>query len=240
MRSFIAAWIVLGLALAGTAGAENIAFNWAGFGGALSTIADGTDAGFVSNSHWNNATVDSQSNGITGSLSNLVNSAGSATTLDVAWTNNGNNWVGSTTPTSGNQSLFRSYMRPVTGTMTITVSEVPYALYDVYVYVGLHVAPRAGTVGKDGATTPFRVKEASTWTSWQEIVNSGDTGNYIVYKNQTGTSFTLTIANGGISGVTSGGGINGFQVVQVPEPGTTALLIGGAAGLVLCGWRRRR
>jgi hypothetical protein len=48
-------------------------------------------------------------------------------------------------------------------------------------------------------------------TTFTEIINSGDTGNYIHYKNVTGSSFTARVYGKGFNH----GGIAGFQILEV-------------------------
>ncbi|MCK4784517.1 MAG: hypothetical protein KAV87_12250, partial [Desulfobacteraceae bacterium] len=96
-------------------------------------------------------------------------------------------------------------------TFDMTVSDIPYDFYDVILYTALH--PGAGGDGTgvitfNGATTDFTaVIFDGTFT---EIVNSGDTGNYIVYKNVSGSSFTVKTWGNGANHV----GVCGFQFRQ--------------------------
>lgn len=65
-------------------------------------------------------------------------------------------------------------------------------------------------------------------------VGNNSEGNYVVFTGITGTSFTLNA--GGTAGTALRAPINGFQIIQVPEP-TSALLVAlGSLALL----RRRR
>ena len=112
----------------------------------------------------------------------------------------------------------------------MTVSDIPFSTYDVIVYLNIH-----GGAGGDGTGlitfngNPMDLVVVNfDGTTFTEIVNSGDTGNYIVYKNVKGSSFSLQLwgtGNGGYNHL----GVCGFQFRQValelagdPDPANEA------------------
>jgi hypothetical protein len=122
-------------------------------------------------------------------------------------------------------------------TSFFTISQVPYAQYDLYVYFSSDAGGRTGTV-TDGATTfSFStLGSASLAGANASLVQTTDTGsgnpgaNYAVFSGLTGDSQTVTVS------IPDWGGIAAFQVVSIPEPSAFAL---GAAGMVAFGMSRR-
>ncbi len=175
-------------------------------------------------------------------LVNLLNHKGNPTTIDVTFTSPQTwGWDFGSSPT-GDQMLNGNGITD--GSPTVVFSEIPYDLYDVAVYIGMYAPGRDSTYTlNDGVTTYERYAHAPTWgnfdaTGWVEISESAispatrETGNYMVFKGLTASSFTLTSLNGG--------GINAIQILQVPEPGTFGLGLSAVLGMMAFTWRRKR
>ena len=98
----------------------------------------------------------------------------------------------------------------------MSVSEIPFSAYDVIVYLNLHgSAGGAGTgvITFNGSAMDLVVVNFDG-TTFAEIVNNGDTGNYIVYRNVEGSSFSLKLWGDGFNHL----GVCGFQVREAaPE-----------------------
>jgi hypothetical protein len=126
------------------------------------------------------------------------------------------------------------------GTVSVTLSGIPYATYDVYVYGENDAAGRYTSIGDGTSHVSFgTTSTASSWIpgtgTWDGTgtADSDPVANYARFTGETSSSLTITWKSQGNSGV------NGIQIVQsVPEPGSAGM-IGGLAGL-LCLFMRRR
>jgi hypothetical protein len=135
---------------------------------------------------------------------------------------------------------------------TLTISSIPYAAYDVYLYAGIDaggrfenavLTPSVGAVQSFGFTTEGG---GSSWTlatgtaTWDGTgpQPSAPTANYVEFTDVTGSSFSLAW------GAPGNGGLNGIEIVPieeaaVPEPSSFALMFAGLGGLAFYLRRRR-
>ena len=182
--------------------------------------------GLVSQSNWNQTTP---SSGKTGSLDDLVNNSGVATTVDLSWSSHGT-WANGSLATPSSQ-LLKGYLDDNgPDGVHVDVTSIPYANYTVYVYFNNDFA--------GGTTSLFDIEaNGTTYTTsgsfTQPQAGVFDSGNSIMI---TGLSGDLNLSSGertnpGISNIT------GFQIVEVPEPSSAALLGLGGLALIL---RRRK
>ncbi len=112
----------------------------------------------------------------------------------------------------------------------IEVSGLNLALYDVVIYLSMNQAQFGGGGNAGRGYIDFNETGVTEWfipsgqppTTLTQIVNSGDTGNYILYKDVTGESFTVEFYGHGFNH----GGIAGFQIQEViPPPRGTLITI---------------
>ncbi|MDA0767575.1 MAG: PEP-CTERM sorting domain-containing protein [Verrucomicrobia bacterium] len=240
---------LLSLALcAGAADAASIAINFASNQSAmLSTDIAGVD---VAHANWNNApgragtTAD-----IIGPIaSTLVNDSGANSGVTVSWANSSANstWRHSLSLTDGDDKMMKGYIDLGNSTppgITLTVLNLNQfaSLYDVYVYAGraggaadASVSNGTTTYGmkagfSSGANFPADYAVADTLSSEDQA--NWDVGNYVLFEDMSGDSFTITYAKVGANS-----GVIGMQIVAVPEPASLALFGLGA----LLALRRRR
>jgi hypothetical protein len=161
-------------------------------------------AGYFPASNWNSAP------GTSGTASSLVQSNGIASSASVTWAAN-NIWSTSITDTAGNNRMMKGYLdTSSSSTTTVTVSGLPAALasagYSIYVYRdGDNGASAHSGSYKIGATTISATDSANTNFSGTFTQANNSAGNYVVFANQTGTSFTLTaqptVARAPINGI---------------------------------------
>ena len=204
-------------------------------------------AGVVPSMNWNNTDGAASGSGganITGPISNLiVDDTGAAVPgVSLTWTADGT-W---NAPNSGpgDPNLMSGYLDDsgAAGDTVITVSNVPYALYDVYAYVGADANDRSGRTRLSGLSSTdrwFRT-HSSPFTGFVEGTATTEpaagTGlaNFTHYSSLNTNSFELRVMRG-----SNNVGLHGIQIVQVPEPGAAGLTATLGA-LVLASRRRHR
>ena len=141
-----------------------------------------------------------------------------------------------------NSAIFDGYYNLTSGTLSL--GSIPYAQYDLYVYISSDGDGRTGTIS-DGTTTYSFSTDARakvdahgnfTFAQTTDTGLSHPSADYAEFSNLTGVSKTLTIANG-----SDGMGFAGFQIVAVPEPVNVALgVFGGLFAIVGLGKIVRR
>jgi len=211
----IVAWIN-GLPI--TSGADAIS---AQFKDATANNVVSATAGAVARSGWNSLS------GATGTNQVLNDNSGTATTATVTWSapNTGSNGG---TSTGGNDSLLRGYLdTTATGVISATVTNIPYSIYNVYVYALGDGGERVGeywaksTVSAGGTDTGGKIIHYSgiSTQALQDATATG-TGNYVVFTGLTGS--TCVISGQAFQYPTAGsngfrGNLNGFQIVDATQ-----------------------
>jgi hypothetical protein len=208
-------------------------------------------AGVLNTVNWNNLTGQTGA-GVALTLDENGNVVSGSPTVDFAgsagnWSSTGKGEENNVA-SGENGDLMAGYLDTNAADPTIlTVSGLnyansPFALgYDVYVYAQGGVNGRGGTYTL-GATTLFHeVTSAFDGTFLEDITpDQADPetfgSNYMVFRNVTGDSFTLTATP--TFGAVARAPVNAIEIVAVPEPASFAALAGGVA--LLLGVRRRR
>lgn len=118
--------------------AQVISVNFAGdvAGGGLNFVVPTDVAGVVPVANWNN-TDNTGAGVLDGSLSNLVDDSGSATTAGVTWGGSNNLWggvEGLPGVTTGDEWMINGWLDDNGDGATVNVTGIPYEGYDVYVY----------------------------------------------------------------------------------------------------------
>ncbi len=220
----------------------NVTDGGPGFG---ATISSTQLAGVVEAGNWN--VVSFETGGTTNAhagtnTGNLLDDAGANSGVSISstgtWGRTFNNSTGFNTGTAlFNDSMITNYSDTNTGSITLT--GVSYATYDVYVYSSRPFVQEAGfTVGGVSRFLAFDLNatsgplEEGSFATQALAEGSRGTGNYIKFSGVTGSS--LTIQAESVGNFMS---VNGIQIVQVPEPSSTALLGLGGLALIL---RRRK
>lgn len=234
--------VALLVAAATGAEAQVVSWNLDRFG----TIGATDNAGVVLVNNWNNSwpnnpTVD------------LVNNTGAATTLDLSY-GGFNQWsIQGSGPSldsdgSANKRLLNGYLNsgpapwsPAITNSYVSLTQIPYAQYNIYVYFSSDAADRPGYV-TDGTTSYFfnTLGAASIAGGNALLLQTTETSNanhpganFAVFSGLSGASQTLTVQ---MEQSDMWGGIAGFQVVAVPEPGVLSL---GALSVIAFGVARR-
>jgi hypothetical protein len=180
-------------------------------------------AGVRPATNWNSAAT------LSASLMGLITASGTATAARVTWTTTvtGANpgvyavgWV----DMPGDTRMMRGYLDPTdTGMATIAVSSLPApfvtAGYDVYVYVvgsmdSFGMRAYRYSIGATTLTVTQAAPTPTSFTGYVEAPAAGGPGNYVVFRNVTGASFTLN-ALPSMTG-TRRAPVNGMQIVSPP------------------------
>jgi len=204
-----------------------ISYHWDFYG----TIpSDGfSQAGVVPAAHWNNSYPARTSPPTAGDpATSIKDNSGSATPLDIHFSHSAQWQLNplNTSPArdldgSYNKRLLKSYVDMSGGNpQTLTLSEIPYANYDIYIYLSADTSGREGYVSDGAGTFHFRTYGSgaisgdnaaliqATETSDQPV-NAAAT--YARFANLSGSSKNITVH------ATGNGGIAGFQIVEIND-----------------------
>ncbi|GHC39933.1 Ig domain-containing protein [Roseibacillus persicicus] len=177
----------------------------------------------VQQRNWNQAGPANGGNGGLGRITapvagTLVDSEGLTTDVTFSFTGS-NTWSAASEELTPYGPLMAGYLDSnANNDATVTLTQIPYPLYEVYVYVGSDRDNRTGTIS-DGTTT-YSLATASASPneagSFVQTVNTG-TGNppanYAVFSNKSSSSLTLTYSRG-----SGNGGIHGLQIIPLEVP----------------------
>lgn len=173
-------------------------------------------AGVVPQTSWNNAAGAARSTPLV-----LVDDAGASTPASVTWQAN-NGWMTPITDQPGNARMMKGYLDNInTSVTTVTVTGLPSAPYDVYVYSDgdnkAYTRTASYMLSGSGfsATTITLTDAPSTNFSGTFTKAAGSAGNYVKF-HFTGTSFTLTATPGTSTNLNVRAPVNGLQIVSAP------------------------
>ncbi|HLX65153.1 MAG TPA: Ig-like domain-containing protein, partial [Planctomycetota bacterium] len=239
--SAIQQWIN-GLPLDAGASAISINFEDSGNANNIVTGAAGayTDPSGVVASNWNTCA------GVAGANQVLKDNSGTATTATAAWNCN-NTWRNGLGNTGGNDSLLKGYLDNTnTGLTTVTVNNIPYSIYNVYVYATGDTVGRTGqywakSAASPGGTDPggkiINIASITTTTLTEATLTSQ--GNYIVFRCLTNPTCVVTSQAfqypGGGDGTRAP--LNGIQIVDATQSTPTLTGVTPASGLTSGGQR---
>jgi len=193
----------------------------------------------IDSSNWN-STIDrdsgSKAAGEIGSKHTLIDSTGATTTATIEWSSK-NVWSNGDGNSTDEAKLAVGYLDDGGAGASFTLSNIPYAQYNVYV---LFTSDKNGDYthgtltigGTDYLDGPFnahgRVTDGTGWV----LADGTVYGNYAKVENLSGSSLTVSATRDqGRSPIT------GVIIEKVPEPSSAALLGLGGLALIL---RRRK
>jgi len=196
-----------------------------GDSGATGTVAMAAteSAGVKRVANWNSAADN------TGARSSLVLADGTATSASVTWSTPIANletsatWILSWADSPGDVRMMNGYLDPraVASPATVTVSGLASPMssgYDVYVYCFEDMTwgdtrTSKYTIGSTTHTVTQTEPPLVTSFSGFTLAPEAGAGNYVVFKNVTGASFTLTATPGTSLHQTVRAPVNGIQIV---------------------------
>lgn len=203
------------------------------------TFPAGDPAGFFRLPHWNSSPPLPQWIGsgsvLTGSLPSLKNHRGQSTAAAASWSYHHSGTGLHKGP--GNERLFAGMIRSqrsstINTPASVTLTGIPYATYDVLVYVGYTYPGARGIVrraGNAGSARYFVAASAPPFLGFTEITATSSAaplpGNFVRYRNLSGTSQTISaesldfdpVAIHGIQVVDSGSDTDGDGMKDVLE-----------------------
>lgn len=166
----------------------------------------------------------------------LTNSLGRATTIDIATDSNSGTWSlgahpGPDSVGTWNKEMLNGYLNGTgANSSSVTFSQIPYNGYDIYVYFAADDPARFGTVSDGTTTYSFNILSGMVAGNEALLVQTSDTdlnypaANYCVFSNLTGssktvaTSFMLAGQYGGISAIQIVENTNAlFGISGIPE-----------------------
>ena len=220
-----------------------------------STLSSSTSAGYMSQTNWNNLQVVPADNGVVQSA--LTDNSGALTTAIPTYF--GQRASGTTTGVnpgftsgSGDALLFSSALFSGGNSFGLTVTNIPYTDYTIYVYLGENSSQPAsdsswtltntgtGTVNSTvfyqefnaSSLTPQGTYVLGTNTTPNSPANSGSYPNadYLEFTGNTANNFTLTGET--LTGLPMLAGIQIVDTASAPEPSAYAILLGGMGMLL--------
>lgn len=231
---------------------------------AYQTLAPADSAGAVAATGWQNILVPEATNS---SLTLTDNHGNSAATLyipnGIIGARNGSGFVTATpvasnwnsglptSETTQNKLYAAGSGFPNTYANEMQFSNIPYANYSIYVYLGIQSGYSASAQIFAGASNTASQTYYAQNGGWDygnpspnsyvqatstDSANPTDGGNYVLFSGLTGSSQTIDV---NYANAQDGVIVSGFQIVQaVPEPASMVLL--GAGALLLIPRRRNR
>jgi hypothetical protein len=182
---------------------------------ATAVMAATESAGVKPATNWNGAA------GSAGTLSSLKLADGTTSSASVTW-NAAGTWSLYLTDAPGDTRMMNGYLDPTApaSPATVTVSGLASPMssgYDVYVYCyGDIYLVETRTFRYTIGSTTHAVSETGIsvhdLAGFTPVTSEGGTGNYVVFHNVTGTSFTLTATPGASTGLQRAP-VNGIQIV---------------------------
>ena len=192
-----------------------------GAGAYILAPGDVAGAGSFAMSHWNNAPNQSGATGdITGPMPGaIVDNSGNSTSSTITWTSSGPTFPATLPVNATADNRLMGSFTNISPT-TISVSNIPYASYEVVAYVGNE---GGGANGRNahiviGGTTYYYSTDSNDGNVPYQYIpiatttNPGGTypgGNYAVFTGLSGSSFTLTQTS-----ESTNSGVMGIEILQ--------------------------
>ena len=234
----------MSMLFASTCFGQAISVNFAGDnGGGTSIFTTAADvAGVVPVANWNGDETQAAS----GSMSDLVDSSGATTAASVEWSGANNTWGGSGAATA-DERMVNGWLDDNGNGSTITVTGIPYDIYDVYVYGSSDIGNAGsgwntevnGTRYTSGGSYVDPVNASGSYfVGYVDGATTDDNPSYVKVSDLSGGDLTIFGARyQDPAGADFRGAVSGFQIVAVPEPSAFSLI--ALAGLVVLARRRR-
>jgi len=235
-------------------GQSSIGINFAGRqwsigGNTPMTVSQSDSAGVIGQLNWNNLFLDGADSGGMAQVNLggpnagvLSDGSGTGTGLTFNYARNGNatEWAVDKTVHSGNRQLLDGYWDIQSASGTVSLGNIPFSVYDIYVYVSADSNGRTAGVDLNGGAQTFLLTDANGYDYSSPLIRgtassqaSAASAQYVLFQSVSGSSLQIDLSNYG-----SDVGLAGIQIVAAPEPSAYLLF---ATGLAVLGtvFRRR-
>lgn len=172
-------------------------------------------AGVVPQANWNNLS------GATGGPINPVDSEGDATIAEVTWATDEEWSVAGTATTPDGKLLNGFFSENNNDGSSVSITGIPYALYDLYIYVSHDRASEDVILTEaNGAFPEFTAIENDTDVNaavvFEEQTDSGTgSGNYVLFSALDQSDLTIEMTAVNIGGSIDRNAISAIQIVEV-------------------------
>jgi len=227
--------LLLALSASAVARADSAGINFVGgqpfFAVPAGPVTGTAGAPGLAQADWNNLS------GNSGSAVNLINSLGQTTGIDLTWSSVDTWQALNGAPATQDAQLMNGYLD---NTVQISATGINYGTYDVVVYFnGDTPSEHRVSQFQIGSTSIFAQDNSSFSGIYTQVPSTSNAdlgtgtpaGDYVIFHNVSGSSFTLDATPGSTLG-TPRAVVNAMQIVSTPEPTTRMLIM---AGLVCLG-----
>ena len=206
------------------------------------TLEPAEAAGLWETTNWQNINFGNAFSGSTG-VTTINGSSGSSATFSMPQRRNSSPFYWNAVRNDGdsvhigNATLLDAHAvgteDPYDGTLTsiLQVTNIPFAVYDVVIYIGINDGQKfsgKGTVNFDGNQQQFTTYTTEPTGLLTQITDAVTPGNYLLYEQITGTSFTAEIWGDDFTHL----GPAGFQIREVVDPTALSLEVNTLTGQV--------
>jgi hypothetical protein len=232
-------------------------------GGGTGIPVPNTSAGVVPAHNWNDSWSENFSTyayGTPVTVNNLFDNSGTTTTASISYNSyNGYSIVGShvgpDADGSYNREMLNGFLNAGPATWnppatqdSVALNSIPYAQYNVYIYVSDDTAGRVADVSNGFATYDLSTMGSAEVSGANALlVQSTDTtganpsADYVEFAGLTGSSQTFSVIPGDQNPADAAWvGLAAIQIVAVPEPGIMSLAFCGFGLLALKARSARR
>jgi len=220
---------------------------WSIGGNTPMTVNASDTAGVVPQKNWNNVMLDGANSGGLAQIGSpnagvVSDNSGAATSLTFAYTQSGNatEWAVDQTVHTGNRQLLDGYWDIQSANGTVSIGNISYGVYDVYVYVSADSNGRTASVNLNGGSQVYLLTDANNYNYSTNLIQATATAQgaaadaqYVLFTNVTGSSFQIALSNYG-----SDVGLAAVQIADIsgiykpaisPQPASEELYVGGTA-----------
>lgn len=194
-------------------------------------------------SNWNNVGGNFPATDHVGTATGLLNSAGANSGASISWST-AETWsatgVGTVGSADQDRNLVDGYIDAVGAqpTATANLADIPFAAYDVYVYVGSDGDDRTGRVRiNDNVATDRWFRTSTSNAAFTSAANyiaadarteaTSVAGNYVVYQDIVGDDLLVGVTRG-----SNNVGLHAIQIVEETNPQILRLNVNRTSGLV--------